>query len=523
MKTLRVLYHMARADFLERTRRYSFLLMLGVVIWLGYAAATGIITLTVQLDHVGEINSAWVGALMTMTAGLFLAWIGFYLVTGSVTRDYDTRVGQILATTPISRPLYTLGKWLSNFTVLGVMVLILMIAGVLMILFIGKAPLEPWALISPLLFLGLPLMALVAAVAVLFDTVGWLRGGLGSALYFFMFISLLMPSMFLPYSPLLDFAGMRLIQDSVTDAALGTIPSLPVTGFGMGYNITNPRWFRYDGIQWSADLLLSRLLFVLIAVGLTLLAAVFFDRFNTARPVRARKQPAKAAIQAPAAPTAARPAARLTPFAGHLGARFSALYRAECKLLVKGHRWWWYLVVLGLLIAQLVVPLVQVPIWLAVTWLWLILPLNGLGNREVQQRTNEMVFSAPRPAISQMPALWLAAISLLALAGSGALVRYATQGRPDQVLAWVSGVLFIPALAAFLGTLTNSRRLFEVVYVIWMYLILNGTRSLDFVGVSPGTPWLTYILAAVVLFALAVLLRHLRITGWRLQARAANS
>jgi hypothetical protein len=122
-----------------------------------------------------------------------------------------------------------------------------------------------------------------------------------------------------------------------------------------------------------------------------------------------------------------------------------------------------------------------------------------------------------------MPALWLAAISLLALAGSGALVRYATQGRPDQVLAWVSGVLFIPALAAFLGTLTNSRRLFEVVYVIWMYLILNGTRSLDFVGVSPGTPWLTYILAAVVLFALAVLLRHLRITGWRLQARAANS
>ena len=31
MSNLRVLYHLARADFLERTRRYSFLIMLGLV------------------------------------------------------------------------------------------------------------------------------------------------------------------------------------------------------------------------------------------------------------------------------------------------------------------------------------------------------------------------------------------------------------------------------------------------------------------------------------------------------------
>ena len=41
MKTLRVLYHMARADFLERVRRYGFLMMLGLVVWLGYLAASG--------------------------------------------------------------------------------------------------------------------------------------------------------------------------------------------------------------------------------------------------------------------------------------------------------------------------------------------------------------------------------------------------------------------------------------------------------------------------------------------------
>jgi len=36
MSTLRTLYHLARADFLERVRRYSFLILVGVTVYLGY-------------------------------------------------------------------------------------------------------------------------------------------------------------------------------------------------------------------------------------------------------------------------------------------------------------------------------------------------------------------------------------------------------------------------------------------------------------------------------------------------------
>ena len=313
--------------------------------------------------------------------------------------------------------MYTLGKWLSNFAVLAAMLLILMIAGVLMILFIGRAALDPWALISPLLFLGLPLMALVAAVAVLFDTIPWLRGGLGSALYFFLFLFLFLPSQFMPYTPGLDVTGMRLIGDSIYEAALGTRPAMASTSFGMGFANSNPSWFRFEGINWTAVLLLWRLLFVLIALGLALLAALFFDRFDTAKPVRAPKRPAKAGIPTPAVAAAAQPPAHLTPFTANLGLRFGALYRAECRLLLKGHRWWWYLVVLGLLVAQFLVPLEQVPTLLAVAWLWLVAPLNELGNRENQQRTDGMVFSTPRATLSLLPALWLA------VAGSGALLK----------------------------------------------------------------------------------------------------
>ncbi|MGC1796908.1 MAG: hypothetical protein WA713_12545, partial [Candidatus Acidiferrales bacterium] len=53
-----VLQHLARADFLERVRRYSFLITLLLAIYFGYLAATGKITLRVG-NMRGVYNSAW--------------------------------------------------------------------------------------------------------------------------------------------------------------------------------------------------------------------------------------------------------------------------------------------------------------------------------------------------------------------------------------------------------------------------------------------------------------------------------
>ena len=129
MKAVHIIYHLARADFLERIRRYSFLVMLGLVVFLGYQTAIGNLALELGLYR-GEFNSAWVGAMMSLIATFFIGWFGFYLVKGSVARDRETGVGQIMATTPLTRPLYLIGKWLSNFTVLMSMVTVLALAAI---------------------------------------------------------------------------------------------------------------------------------------------------------------------------------------------------------------------------------------------------------------------------------------------------------------------------------------------------------------------------------------------------------
>ena len=62
MSMLRVVYHLACADFLERVRRYGFLVMLGLVMWLGYLAASGQMRMRIPPNYIGIVNSAWVGA-----------------------------------------------------------------------------------------------------------------------------------------------------------------------------------------------------------------------------------------------------------------------------------------------------------------------------------------------------------------------------------------------------------------------------------------------------------------------------
>lgn len=526
MKTLRVIYHLARADFLERIRRYSFLIMLGLVVWLGYLSTSGQLRMRVPPDYTGVINSAWVGATMTVTVSLLLGWVGFYIVKGSVSRDYETGVGQIMATTPLSRPLYMLGKWLSNFAVLAIAVAIMLVEGILMNLLRGTHHLDLLALAAPLVVIALPCVALIAAFAVLFESIGWLRGGLGNVIYFFAFMFALVWSGQIEdigtpgkiANPYIDFTGWQIIGDSVSRAARAIYPD---TAGGFTFSITDlpaPNIFLWNGIEWTSDIFLSRGFFLLVALGIVLTSALFFDRFNPSRlSVRRRKSasdsPGPALIFEPIASPNPKPVeGHLTPLpATRLRFRFDALCLAELKLLLKGRRWWWYVVAVGLVIAQLANTPDVTRILLVVAWVWPILLLSGLGSRESRHNTRELVFSAPRPVLTQLPASWLAAFSLMALTGSGALIKFLMLGDTHSLLTWLAGAAFIPSLALVFGVLTGSSKTFEIVYVLWMYLILNKVPAIDFLGMTPESPWPLYLGLALVLIIVSAMARQIQL------------
>ena len=73
-----VIFALARADFLERVRRYSFFLTMLFALGLGYGAGTGRITISMQ-GYRGVYTSAWVGSLAALITTCFVTLVGFYV------------------------------------------------------------------------------------------------------------------------------------------------------------------------------------------------------------------------------------------------------------------------------------------------------------------------------------------------------------------------------------------------------------------------------------------------------------
>jgi hypothetical protein len=258
-------------------------------------------------------------------------------------------------------------------------------------------------------------------------------------------------------------------------------------------------------MDWTPALVLGRLSWFALAVGIALVAALFFDRFDPAKgrmrlPKRKKKEEVEEALPALPEHVTLTP---LTPRTPGSAFRFPGVLAAELRLALKGQPWWWYAAAAGLIIAGLTAPANGVrQIVLPLAWIWPLLVWSPMGNREARFGTGELLFSAPRPVGRQLPAVWMAGVLVAAVVGGGAAVRFLTSGDLSALAAWTVGALFIPTLALALGVWSGSGKLFEAVYLfLWYIGPMNRTPELDYLGATGhGRPliWLavTALLAA---------------------------
>lgn len=532
MSALRVLGRLMRADFLERVRRHSFLVTLGFTVFAAYMFLppnhAPYATLNLA-GHRGIYNSAWVGSLVAMLSVTFLSLAGFYLVKNAVERDRRTGVGQILAATPLPTPLYLLGKLFSNFAVLAAMVAVLVVTAAVMQLVRGEDPhLAPLALASPFVLVTLPIMALVAALAVCFEVVPWLRGGFGNLVYFVFWTSSLSLTAARP-GQVTDILGSKIVIAQMQAACVAAYPDYPAgRALAMGFNIKDHgvwdlQTFVWDGAVWPPGALAARAMWVAVAIALTLAASLVFDRFDTRARVAERARRGRRRAPAAAAPPEVAPLAparppgpglrlealgRVAPAAAR--SRLAGLVIAELRITLKGISRWWLVVVLGLTVASLLVPLAGVRQFVVpFALVWPVLRWSPMGTREQQFRTDALLFSAPRPVTRLLVAQWLAGAALALLVAGGGLIRFALAGQGGSFAALIVAVAFVPSMALALGTWSGSGKLFEVLYlVLWYMGPMNRIPLLDYLGATqPGSgagPVLGFLVAAAVLGALAL-------------------
>src|SRR5262249_28236853 len=131
---------------------------------------------------------------------------------------------QILASTPLSKTAYMVGKFASNFFVLASMLGILALSAVAMQFLAAEDPhFHPIALLTPFLLVALPALALVAALALFFETLPVLRGGVGNVIWFFVWsMSVGLPE--ITKLRWLDPLGLMTVGNSIMEEARKAIP-----------------------------------------------------------------------------------------------------------------------------------------------------------------------------------------------------------------------------------------------------------------------------------------------------------
>lgn len=505
----------ALADVRERTRRPGFLGVVALAALLGYAVATELVVLRLGVYR-GVYDAGWIGVLVAVALGTFLSLVGFYVVRGGVQRDAATGVGQVLAATPLRATTYLVGGFLGNLAILVVAIATLAVAAVAMVVVHGGGVgIDVGAVVVPLLVLTLPVAAVTASAALLFDCVPGLRQGAGNVVYFVL------------WSVLMGTVGSELIGFAVVEAgAAGALAAagLPYAGgIALGTADLELTPFEWPGLAWGA-VALQRVPFLALAAALVLLARLPFDRFDPG-PGRAARtglgrmrrsvRPPPVGGDATTKRVGAAGGATARPASGwHAATRGTAssalvgLVRAELALLLLGRPWPWYLGAAILVVASALAPAETVRrALLPLAFAWPLLVWSELGARETVHRVRALVVSTPTPVARAALASWLAGMTLALVVAAGAPWRLGQDA--DAWLGLAAGAAFFPALALALGTLTGSSRPFQVVALVIMYLgALNGVAAFDVTAAagSSGAP-VAYLLLTPLLIAVTV--------GWR--------
>jgi hypothetical protein len=291
MRNIRSIGSIIKADFIERTRSYGFLITIAISLLFAYVFVPPVnakYAVVMISGYRGIYNSAWIGATVAMSTITNLFLLGYLLVKSAIDKDRQTGVGQIIAATPVKKPIYLMGKFLSNFFILMVIVFITFLVAVIMQIVRSEDTLLNTAdLIMPFLIVVIPAMAIVAAMAILFEAITFLKDGLGNIIYFFIwgyFISfsashmIRMGNLKIKVSSLM---GSEVFYDSMLTRFKELFHGIKIEKADGFLSLDEPlKSFVWHGVSWNINIILGRIFWILAALVIVMLAALLFRGFD---------------------------------------------------------------------------------------------------------------------------------------------------------------------------------------------------------------------------------------------------
>lgn len=504
-------------DLIRQMRSYPFLIVIGLTIFLGYAcvpaASSGYEVFYIGGVR-GEYNSNWLGGMGAMLSSMLIWLFGFYMLRSGVSEDERLGVGQLIASSPISNFKYIFTKAFSNFIVLVTIEIVFITAFMVMQFIRGEnLSFHIGGYLYPLVYIVLPSFILLAALAVFFDVCPGLKGVVGNIVFFFLWTFLGIIAIENPNS-YWDVFGLHIVGSDMLHDAMNTYEFLRESeeGGSFGYYPVdgNIQTFQWDGVNWSYDILLLRFIWIVAAIVCIVLTSLLFNRFHksSGKDSLLAKAPRARSVRE----TNENKSFILTAIVKRNRVNMIRLIKAELLLMLKGLTIWWYIIAIGLILFGMLCPLSISRSWLPIIMIWPIAIWSQMITKETLYRTDQLILSSCSP-LYKFFATWIAGIVVSLIISSGVIVQFISSGEMLLLVAWLSSIVFIPTLALALGIWSGSRKLFEVVYILWWYIgPVNDIPYLDFLGMKSAQPML-YISLSFILLCVAIVGQQKKVRG----------
>jgi hypothetical protein len=500
-----------KADYLQRTRSNIFLATLLVSIYVAYSfvPAPSAAYCTVRIgNYVGYSNAAWIGHVTAIMASTFMWFIGFYIINNGIRRDEESGVGQIIAATSISNFTYLLAKSLSSFMVLLTMtfIIVLMAFGLVMVRG-SEFHFDVLQFILPYLYATLPSLFFLSVFAVFFEIVFGKRTNLSNITFFFLF-SGFVGYIFTAGNPVaqwFDVLGTKHLLTEMTAVVNNGISNVH-RDISVGYNFGSKRelhYFLFEGTHFNLFYLATRLFWVAMAFALLWIGSKMFRRFDTRTFTLPGMKSQNQTQEYPTPPLNEITLSSLPQAAASFD--IYPLIKAEIMMLLrKGPRWFW-LVNLGMFIALFFIPLDKAhQIALPVVWFFQINRWADIATKEKYYGTSSFVYGSSKP-LGRLLTAQIVAGTLTALAFAiPVLLRFTFAGELAVLPGIVLGAIIIIGFSTCSGILTGGKRLFEILFFMLTYAVLENIPQADYFGGKHSSTGYYAILLMIVTFLLAI-------------------
>ena len=525
---MRYIYNIIKADYLQRTRSYGFLITLVITVYAAYSfvppPAASYTTLTMP-GYKGVYNPAWVGYVSAMMTAIMLSLYGFFLVNSGIKKDIDTGVGLIVATTSITNFGYLFSKMLSNFLVLLTIAATTFIVSLAMFFVRGNgSPLIATDFIYPYLLFVIPALLSVSAIAVTGEVLLGKKPILQYIAFIFLFGFLMANVHNLTNenaAVILDPFGIRTMTTDIK-YKVNTQFHDHVQDISLGFTFNRKQGFKtfeWNGITFTGLFLASRLLWVGFACLLVYISSFFFHRFDfkqaagKAKKVLANhEQPKQQGFTLQGVNRATMP-----PLVADYG--ILPFIKTELLLLIrKGSKWLWLLNG-GVWVATLFAPLniaygylLPILLFLQVTrW-------SELATKEQTNRLHYFTYASYKPLLRMLPAQILAGITLAVALALPVMVRCIIALNGIAAINILNGSIFIVLLSVCVGIISGGKKLYEILFFLLTYSLCDKIPFADYLGSMPHAHITGYmfmmlllnvVLATVSFVMRAYQLRHL--------------